>query len=200
KVGIPRALLYYRYYPFWEVYFKGLGAEVVISQKTSRGLLEQGIRHTLDDICLPVKAFHGHIISLCGNVDYLFIPRVVSIEKEAYTCPKFIGLPDMVKSSISNLPYIIDTVIDIKKRSLWNSSLHLGLRFTKNPLKIWVSYKNGRCRQGDFERDGGIPKEVDLRLNNGGLRIGIVGHPYIIYDAYLNLNLFSKLRKMGVSI
>jgi len=39
RIGIPRALSYYRYFPFWKVLLEGIGAEVVVStiQSPSRG-------------------------------------------------------------------------------------------------------------------------------------------------------------------
>ncbi|MBU2609087.1 MAG: hypothetical protein KKF26_07200, partial [Chloroflexi bacterium] len=36
RVGIPRALLYYQYYPAWKTFFEELGAEVVVSAPTSQ--------------------------------------------------------------------------------------------------------------------------------------------------------------------
>jgi len=38
KVGIPRALSYYAYYPFFVTFFKKLGIEVVVSDETTRRL------------------------------------------------------------------------------------------------------------------------------------------------------------------
>ena len=65
--------------------------------------------------CLPVKIFYGHVLDLCEKVDYLFIPRIVSIEPRTFICPKFMGLPEMIRMSISGLPEIIDTCIDMSK-------------------------------------------------------------------------------------
>lgn len=33
RIGIPRALLYYQYYPMWQTFFEELGAEVVSGYK-----------------------------------------------------------------------------------------------------------------------------------------------------------------------
>ncbi len=38
KIGIPRALLYYQYYPMWQAFFEELGAEVVVSPPTTSKL------------------------------------------------------------------------------------------------------------------------------------------------------------------
>ena len=36
RVGIPRALLYYQYFPMREAFFKELGVEVVVSPPTNK--------------------------------------------------------------------------------------------------------------------------------------------------------------------
>src|SRR5690554_4585301 len=104
KIGIPRALYYYRYYPLWETFFKSLGLEVIVSDPTTKKSLDFGVSAVVDGICLPVKVYLGHIQNLKEkNVDYLFVPYIISVEKEEYICPKFMGLPDLVASSIDQL-------------------------------------------------------------------------------------------------
>ena len=84
KVGIPRALLYYNYYPLWKVFFEELGAEVVLSELTNKKILDDGVYCCVDDACLPMKVFHGHAVHLKDRVDYLFVPRLISVEKTVY--------------------------------------------------------------------------------------------------------------------
>ncbi len=38
KVGIPRGLLFYRFYALWKTFLEELGAEVVISPPTAKAL------------------------------------------------------------------------------------------------------------------------------------------------------------------
>ena len=49
------------------------------------------------------KIFHGHVISLKDKVDYLFIPRYTSVSRKEYVCPKFGGLPDMIRHTFTDL-------------------------------------------------------------------------------------------------
>jgi predicted nucleotide-binding protein (sugar kinase/HSP70/actin superfamily) len=72
KVGIPRALLYYYYYPLWKTFFEGLGAQVILSSPSTKGILTDGLRFAVDEICLPVKLAFGHVLDLIGKVDYIF--------------------------------------------------------------------------------------------------------------------------------
>ncbi|MFP4020867.1 MAG: acyl-CoA dehydratase activase-related protein [Halanaerobium sp.] len=104
KIGIPRALLYYYYFPFWLKLFSELNLEPVISDRTSRELLDKGVKKSLSEICVPIKVMIGHILNLNQkNVDYIFLPRFKSIRKDIVLCPKFLGLPDMIKHSLPGL-------------------------------------------------------------------------------------------------
>ncbi|MBA7630364.1 hypothetical protein ES703_37886 [subsurface metagenome] len=80
RVGIPRALLYYRFYPLWKTFFTELGAEVIVSEPTTQEIFRKGLKKFIGDTCLPMKLVFGHVITLADKVDYLFIPRLVSIE------------------------------------------------------------------------------------------------------------------------
>ncbi|MCL6581505.1 MAG: acyl-CoA dehydratase activase-related protein [Firmicutes bacterium] len=106
-VGLPRALLFYELYPYWKVLLEGLGLRPAVSGPTTREVVEGGCRHAVDEACLPVKAFYGHVVSLVGKVDALFLPRVVSVRPGTYTCPKLLGLPDMVRHNVRGLPRLV---------------------------------------------------------------------------------------------
>lgn len=46
--------------------------------------MKKGISLTVDDTCMPVKAFVGHVDELLReSVDYIFIPRVIALKKMA---------------------------------------------------------------------------------------------------------------------
>ena len=77
KVGIPRTLSYYTYYPMWKTFLEKLGVEVIISDPTSKQILDDGMREAVAD-AVPIKLYHGHVINLINKVDYIFGPRMVS--------------------------------------------------------------------------------------------------------------------------
>ena len=133
KVGIPRALSYYTFYPMWRSFIEKIGAEVLVSKLTNKKILETGIRDTVNDACVPVKVFQGHVMDLVGKVDYLFIPRMVSADGKVTFCPKFLGLPDMVRFSGQSLPPIIDTRYD---RRLFHGGLFKFFKSVANKLGV----------------------------------------------------------------
>ncbi len=114
KIGIPRSLFYYKFISFWEKFFAELGAEVVVSEQTNKRILDDGVRACVDEACLPIKIFYGHVINLKNRVDYILVPRFTSISKKEYICPEFGGLPDMIRHTLKDLPCLIDTEVNLR--------------------------------------------------------------------------------------
>ncbi|MGN0969955.1 MAG: acyl-CoA dehydratase activase-related protein, partial [Evtepia sp.] len=65
-IGLPRALLYYRYGPLWRTFFQSLGLKTIVSPPTSRKILDQGTALAQDETCLSAKIFLGHVQELVG--------------------------------------------------------------------------------------------------------------------------------------
>jgi predicted nucleotide-binding protein (sugar kinase/HSP70/actin superfamily) len=192
RIGIPQALLYYRYGKLWKRFFSMMGEDVVVSPETTDEMLSDGIRHSVGDICLPVKSFFGHVLALKDTVDYLFIPRMIRIEKDSYLCPKFLGLPDMVKAAIRNLPPIIDTEFNIKEKPFITF-----LQDVWNALKI----KKQFLLPHDMNLEESIPEFITFsdKGDTWNITVGIAGRPYLVFDQCLNKGIIRHLRKMGVN-
>lgn len=209
KVGIPRALLYYNYFPMWKTYFEELGAEVVLSNLTNKKILNEGVNCCVDDACLPMKVFHGHIIDLKDRADYLFIPRLISVKKNEYICPKFCGLPDMVLNSVKGLPPVIDCTINMRNgsSSFRKAVLEVGKRFTQDYRRVYRAYNKAIAQLRDFEslmEKGATPLEAmkgELPRHEGfNYTVGLIGHPYNIYDNYVSMGIIDKLRARGINV
>lgn len=209
RVGIPRALVYYNYFPLWETFFQGLGAEVVLSSQTNEEILNDGVSYCVDDACLPVKIFHGHIIDLKDRVDYLFIPRLISVERNEYICPKFCGLPDMVINSITGLPRVIDCTINLRNGplSFTKAVLDVGRLFTGDLHRIYKSYTDGLSRLCTFKKmmeKGATPLEAMkgdyTTAGKYAYSIGLIGHSYNIYDSYVSMRVIDKLRHRDINV
>jgi len=224
RVGIPRALHYYNFYPLWKTFFEELGAKVVLSPPTNRRLLDAGVKHAPSDVCLPVMANIGHIDALRYQVDLLFVPRLVTLEKDAYTCPKYIGLPDMVRHAFPDVPPLIAPLVDVKNRPVTavTSVLNAGAKLERNPLSIWRAHKRGVLVQQAFE--AALSRGVDLQLalsiaercgpaefltqarrlkaqpQGSGLTVAVLGHEYNLYDDLVSQRLVAKLKSLGARV
>ena len=214
KIGVPQALLYYEYSLLWIDFLEGLGAEVIVSSPTTKELLDLGVKSAISEVCLPVKVFYGHVMSLKDKVDFLFVPRMVCVEKGAYFCPKFLGLPDMLKSSLSPLPPLIEPTVDVRKSAtnFKNAFLEVGKSITSNSKKIYCSFiqaqKNfwlysaaNKLEEGDLNQLQ-INQPINKSSKGEGisLNVALIGHSYLLDDSFINLNLISKLKKAGVNI
>jgi len=138
RVGIPRALLFYQYYPMWHTFFASLGAEVVTSTPTSRATVTAGAARVVAETCLPVKVYCGHVLDLVERSDVLFIPSLRSLERHVHNCSKFLGLPDLVRAVIKEAPEVLDVDIDLGEGRLafYRAVYEVGRRFTWNPLRV----------------------------------------------------------------
>jgi predicted nucleotide-binding protein (sugar kinase/HSP70/actin superfamily) len=232
RIGIPRSLFYFRFIPLWETFFQELGAEVIVSEPTNRGILDDGVKSCVDEACLPVKLFHGHVLNLKDRVDYLFVPRFTSISKKEYICPEFGGLPDMVRHTLKDLPPLIDTEINMRRsesnaaKAAAEMAAYLGGsgRDAKRALKAALeSYRDFRyqalCGVMPFTDQAGngardlhsgsdgtragnrLPRDVPLRaVAAPTARIAVIGHPYVLYDRYVSMDLLGKLRRLGADV
>jgi predicted nucleotide-binding protein (sugar kinase/HSP70/actin superfamily) len=214
KVGIPRALLFFEFYPLWISFFENLGAEVVMSQNTNKQIVNEGVKHAVDEACIPIKVFHGHVLDLKDQVDYLFIPRLKSLYKGEYICPKFCGLPEMIKYSIPNLPPIIDTEINFMKstKHLKDTVYEIGKYFSNDKHQIMSAYKKAYIKWTEHKemiQKGFLPidhSKINQNIfssrqrTSANKRIMLMGHPYNLYDSYLNLNSINKVQSLGVNI
>ncbi len=168
-IGIPRSLFYYKYIYLWDKFFKEIGMEVIVSDPTNKQILDDGVKNCVDEACLPVKVFHGHVINLIDRVDYIFIPRLTSVSKMEYICPEFGGLPDMIRHTIKKLPPIIDTEINMRRsgKGAIKAAIETGmlLGISKGAAKAaFVNALNGYKSIRSKEMQGKLPTfEVNIR-------------------------------------
>ena len=211
-VGIPRALTYYKYHPLWTSVLRELGADVVVSRESNKATVNRGVQLGENELCVPVKLALGHAAQLADKCDYLFIPRVVAVEKGSYTCPKFLGLPDMVAAAGIELPPILAPTVNLREspRKFKKAVLEVGRVLGASDTATWRAFKNGMEALHSYEallRSGltpidimdGITDAADLPHGDlDGMSIGLVGHPYNLYDRHVSMNLVRQLRKHGV--
>lgn len=217
KIGIPRALLYYYYYPLWKTFFEKLGCEVIISGKTTTDLLDKGIKASVSEICVPIKILNGHVLELLeSDVDYIFLPRMMSIRKGQFFCPKFMGLPDMVRYSLPGakekvlFPNISSLTDDISDEKLYydvGKILGVTDKDIRESLsaarKVWNEFRRF-SKEGytaleamEYVLEGKLPEK---QAEDIGVTIGLMGYVYDVYDDLVSMGIVDRLRKMGVKV
>jgi len=192
-VGIPKGLLFHRYHPFFETFFTELGEEIAVSGDTAKDTLDLGAKYCVDDACLPVKVFHGHVASLREQCDLMLVPRFMRIREREFICPKFCGLPEMVKHSIPSLPPLTEAPIYAQTDDhFYRWARETGLYCKRSTSRITKAFLAALDRQKEH-RIG-----MDDRVF--ALRVALVGHPYNLYDPYVNMDLVAKLYRLGVGV
>jgi len=195
-IGIPRALLYYRYKDLWETFFKELNCEIITSEETNKKILKDGINFSIDECCLPVKIFMGHVYSLIGKCDYILIPRIVSYGAKNVVCVKFNALYDIAKNTfgdINLLDYNIDIINGEKEQK---GFVKMGRLLGKSHLKSLTAYKKAKIALLTSERQK-TALQAQLLDSRDKLKILIVSHPYNTYDKLIGYPIVDYIDKLG---
>lgn len=193
KVGVPKGLLYYKYHVFIETFLEEIGAEIIVSPNTNKQILNEGAQYCIDEACLPMKVFHGHVSWLKDKCDAVLIPRFMGVKEKEHICPMFCGVVEMVSNSMPALPCLIDTPIYSTNSCLLSKwAQKAGKAVTGDKIKITAAYEKAlqtyKISKVGFN-DLGYPYKV-----------GLIGHAYNIYDEFINMDLKNKLNKFGIGL
>ncbi|GAE90648.1 acyl-CoA dehydratase activase-related protein [Acetivibrio straminisolvens] len=200
-IGIPKGLFYFEHHLLWENFFYNLGCNVEVSDDTNKEILDCGVKYCSNETCLPVKVFHGHVYSLKNKADYIFIPRYTSIDKNEYTCPKFCGLPDMTLLNLKRQVKVLEVKInvDAKPEETFKSLREIGKTLKIRYLDVVEAFKAALKIYDSSRRNTGIFENL-LSSGIDKTAISLLGHPYMIYDSYLNMKLIDKLRARNITV
>ena len=215
RIGIPRAMSYYNNYPFYYGFFSSLGFEIVLSDKTTTKLINEGSHYVVSDTCLPIKVFVGHVINLLSKgCDTIFIPSLQSTAYKVNNCTKIRGLPEIIRNIINQPFKMIEPTLD--------KTNNIGFKDfcydTAHQLEIYDNYKienaikSGWAIYNNFQKMAlsGIPFEDAVKNAIEGkmvskpieivkpLSVVIMAHGYNLFDERISMRLIKKLEKMGV--
>lgn len=184
KIGIPRAMLYYRYGVLWKNFFELLGLNVVLSPQTNREILTLETNNTIDECCLSYKIYIGHALYLSKICDYILVSRVCDYGKKDKVCTRLNGTYDNLKHLIPQ-EQLIDYNIDHTKRKYeFFGFLKMGLNFTKNIPKIIYSYLYAKEKQKQYDKNKA--NEEKNKLTKPNKKILIMSHFYNIQDKFIS--------------
>ncbi len=215
KVGIPMMLLYWQYLPLFGRFLKELGFEVVLSGRTDKKLIAEGVESVTAQPCFPVKVGYGHIARLIKQgVDYIFLPSVVSaaLEYEGnehnQLCPYIQSIPYQADISFAEKLAKTRTKIITAPIRLGESEKVVAKTFVDLSAKLGVPPREARAalRQAEaaqqrFERAMlAKGREILDGLRPEDKLFILVSRPYNGCDNGVNLELPRKLADLGVQI
>lgn len=198
KIGIPKALLFYKYGDLWTAFFEELGCDIVISPNTNREILDYGNKFSVDEACLSMKIYMGHVYYLLDKCDYILVPRIICLKKNEKLCTNFSALYDLVRNTFDK--NIIHYNIDIGKHedefyAFTTMGLELGLPYRK----IVKAYKVAKEKQ-KLKMDRRISKQKALIASSNNLKILLAGHPYNLYDDFIGKTIIQLLEENHIDI
>lgn len=219
-IGLPRALLYYKFETLWRVFFTELGVQIKVSPKTTTTIKKTAIRYAPDEDCYSTKLYFGHALSLKDKVDYLFIPRFHSDHPTNVSCPKFLGIADVLRSMFPELPPIIRPYFSMAKSNhkwyhLFFKAFGVGWKFSKNPLKIIRAIIKSIKAHKDYNKNLHITENRLKKWENGliylhnskiksnhgsgesNLKVALVGHSYVLNDPLASLDIQKKIEEFN---
>ncbi len=212
RVGVPRSLLYFELFPFWNAVLTELGAKVVLSSQTNKKIVHRGAERSVAETCFPNKVNLGHVLDLLDNkdIDFLFLPSVINLPcpdermTDSFVCPYIQSVPYHIKAAIDFSEYNVKLL----EPHMWMShgEKHMTKQLTElaeqlgaDTRKVRAAVAAGMEAMERFEtmaRARG--REVLDELGDDGRAIVIVSRAYNGCDPGANLEIPSKLRKMGV--
>jgi predicted CoA-substrate-specific enzyme activase len=207
-MGIPRAMYTYERLPFWAAFFKRCGFEVVLSRQTDKKIRELGIEGAVAEPCFPIRVAHGHVAELLEEgVDHVFLPNMLNEETdhpeiESHACPWGQTLPHVVRLAPHFEAYADRFVAPTLHFRRGPAAVRAVMRAAMKPLGV-----PARVVDAALDEAYEAQNEFRARLVSAGadalatlnehdeLGIVLVGRPYNIYDAGVNMDIPAKLRR-----
>ncbi len=212
-VGIPRALWFWEFFPFFRTFFEKCGFNVIISGTSTSSLIHSGVESVAAETCFPVKLAHGHVMDLLEqDIDYLFLPSILRSFPngdftESYNCPYIEASPYIIDSglglaaeeNITTLSPVLD--FSLQGREWMNGLLKMAAGLDINAATARKAASEARKEHLRF---------TDSLLNAGRLALEeiegdqaafvIISRPYNGSDPAVNVGLPDKLAKLGASV
>jgi predicted CoA-substrate-specific enzyme activase len=207
RIGIPRALSFFDYSPFWSTFFSRLGHPLVLSEGTNKSLIERGLPHVPSETCFPVKAVYGHIVDLMSKgVGRIILPCEIdhreagNQKSRSYNCPYVQSLPYMVKAAMGSSVKLLAPIMrwSRSRREVDRVLLDLGRSLGHSAETTGKAIGEAWQLQKDFEKwRKNRGKEILASMGPTDRCLVLLGKTHNIFDPGLNLHLSRKLRQAG---
>lgn len=196
-IGIPRALLYFRYDKLWENFFTSLGEDVILSDPTNKEMLRDGEGVAIDETCLSLKIYLGHVKSLIGKCDYILVPRISNFGRKRNMCTRFEALYDLVCNTFRNtdqkfIGYSVDL---LEKKTEEDAFIEMGKELGFSYKEAKKAYRKAKDIENQNWKEQ-VKKQEQL-YKSDIMKIVIAAHSYMVEDAYFGKPITDYLKQLG---
>ena len=167
------------------------------SNTTSKTLL-LGKEKSIDESCLALKIYLGHIEELKDKCDYILVPRLFSLKKTEQVCTNFNCIYDLIRNTFKDIK-ILNYNIDIKHHHTEkNAFIKIGKELGFSIIESSQAYKKAK----EIEKEYYLKEEKKAKeaLKTNKTKILLLGHPYILKDNLIGKNIVNYLEKNNISI
>lgn len=193
QVGIPRALLYHEFGGLWTEFFRDMGVPFTVSNETNKHMLNRGTSIAIDESCLPLKVYLGHVDALLDTCSHIFVPRIAQYHHKFHLCAKFAGLPDIVSNTFRlSANQVIAPNIENKSLATQIHAIYATCRAAGvSPFDGYFAYKRSiKSWKADLNSE--------IQCTNP--QIALIGHNYLIKDVLFCREIIRTLASHGASI
>ena len=214
SVGIPLSMFALEQLPFWRSLLAHLGYRTILSDPTNKKITTAGLESVVAEPCFPIIVAHGHVANLLEKKpDFILLPNILSgetqwLDNEAHLCPWHQTLPFVVRRSAgmeAHIERFLTPVVRFREGRA-NVTKELTQFFmTRGHTKGTIA----KATAAAFEAQD-LFNQTLLTAGQGALAtlekanapgIVLVGRPYNIHDAGVNLSVAYKLRDYyGVNV
>ncbi len=198
KVGIPRALLYYKYEKLWTTFFDECGIEYIISPETNKAIINDAANLAIDETCLPTKILLGHINWLKNQCDYIFIPRVEFVYR-AQMCTKFMAQIDLVMNTFrgEHLKFLFYNLYKKGPKAEYKAFKKMGKYLGLKKSVYKYAYYTAKQAQVYYEMFRAQNQLQLLQQPTPQNKVLVVAHAYNIGDKFVGEPILRTLKNLG---
>ncbi|MEI7835582.1 MAG: acyl-CoA dehydratase activase-related protein, partial [Planctomycetota bacterium] len=214
-VGIPRTMFAIEQLPFWQTLLAHCGLRSVVSEPTNKAICQAGLDSVVAEPCFPIIVGHGHVMALAkrDDVDYVLVPNIVTSAspapgKERFLCPWHTTLPLVVRQApalrehvgklLTPAVYFSDGP-EAVVRSLLPALGPLGVSRRRLRGAVTAAYEAQEAFHAAFFAAG--RQAMAVLAESGAPGVVLIGRPYNLHDAGVNLSVAGKLRDYyGVNV
>lgn len=182
RIGLPRAMLYHKRHVLWSAFFEGIGCETLASPPSTIRLLERGAALSVDETCLSMKLFVGHVEALAGRADAVLVPHVTSPRRGEEACVKMMGAYDIARHALPHVPLVAYEVDEDRRMSEGRGLVRLARELGASTLRARRAYRDALMAQVAHEHEAAREQLALLDAPDDRPRVLLVGHAYNLGD------------------
>jgi len=208
-VGIPLTMFAIEQLPFWRTFLAGCGFRTVLSEPTNKRIVQLGLDTVVAEPCFPIIAAHGHVADLVcrEDIQHVLLPNIISMatkhyNTESHLCPWHQTLPFVCRQApkiSGHADKILCPTVRFRDgaqavtRQLQSYLGKHGIRKARVAAAVEAGYAAQERFQAKIKQLG---KEAMARISQAGEKaVVVIGRPYNLHDAGINLSVPRKLRE-----